>query len=189
MPAPAGKVETKHNGINDSTLREKTGKGWEDWFALLDGEGAGTLDHAAIARTLNDRHGLGLWHSQMVAVGYERARGIREKNQKCTGERSVSVSKTIDAGVDAVYALCAEEKRRVGWLGGTDAVVRKANENKNVRLSWGDGTSVELRLTPKASGKTQIVADHEKLPDNQAVERMRAYWSGALERLKTAAEA
>ena len=46
MRAPARKVETKHNGINDSTLREKTGKGWEDWFALLDGEGAGTLDHA-----------------------------------------------------------------------------------------------------------------------------------------------
>ena len=138
----------------------------------------------SIARTLNDRHGLGLWHSQMVAVGYERARGIREKNQKCSGERSVSVSKTIDAGVEAVYALCAEEKRRAGWLGLTDAVVRKANENKNLRLSWGDGTSVELRLTPKAAGKTQIVADHEKLPDNQAVERMRAFWSGALGRLK-----
>ena len=48
---------------------------------------------------------------------------------------------------------------------------------------------MELRLTPKAAGKTQIVADHGNLPDNQAVERMRAFWSGALERLKTGAEA
>lgn len=146
------------------------------------------MDHAAIARLFLHKYVVSEWHSQMISVGYERARGIREKNQKCTGERSVSVTKTIVAGIGTVYVYCADETRRGAWLRSKDAVVRKVNENKNVRLSWADGTSVELRLTAKGPDKTQIVADHGKLLDNAAVENMRAFWARALERLKSAAE-
>ena len=189
MATPARKPAVKHNGITDTTLRDKTGKGWEEWFALLDKAGAKKMEHAAISRTLLSDHRLTEWHSQMIAVGYERARGIRERNQKCTGERSVSVSKTIAASLSDVFALCADDKGRAAWLQRRDACVRKANENKNVRLSWAGGSMVELRLTAKAADKTQVVADHGKLPDNTAVENMRAFWADALDRLKSAVEA
>jgi hypothetical protein len=62
---------------SDETLLAKTKKGWAAWFFALDTAGAAKLDHAAIVRLLAERHGVASAWSQMIAVEYERARGLR----------------------------------------------------------------------------------------------------------------
>ena len=88
--------------ISDEAVRAKTGKVWREWFAVLDAEGAASMDHMTIARHLSQEHALSGWWSQMVAVAYERARGRRERHQTTRGFE-VSVSKTLPVPVEALY--------------------------------------------------------------------------------------
>ena len=87
------KTATKAAGVSDAAVQAKTGKGWQEWFALLDAAGARQMSHKEIAARLYDQLGCPDWWSQMVAVGYEQERGLREKHQTPAGYQ-VSASKT-----------------------------------------------------------------------------------------------
>ena len=86
-----------------------TGRSRDDWFAILDAADAPKLAHRTIAAYLREQQSVSPWWSQEVTVQYERARGLREKHQSLSGYQ-VSVSKTIAAPLDALYAACAEDK-------------------------------------------------------------------------------
>jgi hypothetical protein len=43
---------------SDDTIRERTGRGWEEWFYLLDAEGMGERSHREIARWVADQLGV-----------------------------------------------------------------------------------------------------------------------------------
>ena len=60
----------------DETIRERTGRGWEEWFDLLDEAGAADMTHRETARWLADREGLHplAWNVQAVVGGYDKAR-------------------------------------------------------------------------------------------------------------------
>ncbi len=61
--------------------------------------------------------------------------------------------------------------------------------NKIVRMNWEDGrTIVAAAFTSKGAAKCQVVAQHTKLPNAKAAEKMKKFWSAALERLKDAIE-
>jgi uncharacterized protein YndB with AHSA1/START domain len=62
-------------------------------------------------------------------------------------------------------------------------VVRTAVPNKSVRLTWEDGSSVEVYLVPKARSKTQVTIQHTKLSSREAADRMKGFWAGHLEGL------
>lgn len=51
------------------------------------------------------------------------------------------------------------------------------------RISWPDGTRVDVYLTAKAPRKTQVAVQHTKLPDPDAVAMRKAFWKEALDRL------
>ena len=72
--------------MSDAAIKAKTGRDWAEWFAALDRAGAAKCDHAGIATIAREDLGAGSWYGQMVAVSYERVRGIRAANQKCDGE-------------------------------------------------------------------------------------------------------
>src|SRR5437764_12460023 len=97
-------------GIGTAAVRAKTGKGWADWFKLLDRAGAVEMNHAAIAKHLHDKLGCTPWWSQMIAVGYEQERGLRVKHQKCDGDFSASASKTVAVPVADLYAAWTDAK-------------------------------------------------------------------------------
>jgi len=63
--------------MSDDAIRERTGRGWDEWFALLDAWQAASRPHPDVARWLRDEHGVDGWSAQSVTVGYERARGLR----------------------------------------------------------------------------------------------------------------
>lgn len=64
--------------ISDETVIEKTGKPSDEWHAILDAWDAPAKGHPAIARYLEQEHGLSGWWAQTVTVRYEYARGLRK---------------------------------------------------------------------------------------------------------------
>ena len=112
-PAPLSRAADP--GINEESIRRKTGRGWDDWLKVLDDWGATERPHREIARHLVDAHGVPGWWAQWVTVGYERARGLRARHQTARGFE-VSVSKTLPATPDVVWPWLAEEPAaQPGW--------------------------------------------------------------------------
>src|SRR5688500_11174532 len=71
--------------VSDEVIRRRTGRGWEEWFDLLDEWGAAERPHGEIARWVAEEHGIDGWSSQSVTVSYERARGGRAVGQHADG--------------------------------------------------------------------------------------------------------
>jgi len=181
MPKTATKQAA---GVSDAAVRAKTGRGWDEWFALLDKAGAVQWPHKQIAAHLHDDLGCPGWWSQMIANGYERERGLREKHEMPDGYQ-ISRSKTVAAAVSAAYQAWHEKRQRKRWLTDADITIRKATPDKSLRITWVDGeTTLEVLFYPKGEGKCQIVVQHNKLPDAKAGERSKAYWGEQLDRLK-----
>ena len=67
------------------TVRTKTGKSSEEWYALLDAWNAPEKGHTATAKHLREEHGVSPWWAQSVTVRYEYARGLRQP-PAATGE-------------------------------------------------------------------------------------------------------
>src|SRR4051812_8856277 len=63
-----------------ATIRERPGRGWEEWFDLLDEWGAADKSHREIARWLAGQQGIHplAWNAQAIAGSYERARRGRK---------------------------------------------------------------------------------------------------------------
>jgi hypothetical protein len=63
--------------------------------------------------------------------------------------------------------------------------VRKATANKSMRLTWEDGSSVELYFTAKGDAKSQVAIQHRKLASKSDVAEAKAFWG---ERLRVLAD-
>jgi uncharacterized protein YndB with AHSA1/START domain len=176
-------------GIGDAAVEAKTGKNWKQWYAALDKAGAKKMTHKQIVAVVSDRHGIGPWWRQMVAVAYEQARGLRQKHEK-PGGFEIGRSKTIAVPISRLYDAWNNPRLRGRWLDDGPLVIRKATRNKCIRITWIDGkTSVETSFYPKGDAKAQVTVQHGKLPNAQQGEKMKRYWSKALDRLRTVLEA
>src|SRR5437762_2906251 len=71
------------------------------------------------------------------------------------------------------------------WLGKETLIIRKATSPKSLRITWGDGTNLDVNLFPKGDSKSSCGVEAAKLAGPEAVEERKAYWSAALDRLKT----
>lgn len=169
--------------MSDEAVEAKTGKTWSRWFKHLDAAGAKKMTHQEIVAHLHDKHDVRPWWTQMVAVTYEQARGLREVHEK-PGGFEISVSRTIAAPIDKAFKAWTDDKARTRWLK-ESITIRKATTNKSLRLNWEDGkTIVATAFLAKGDGKTQVVAQHSKLPDAKAAARMKKFWGEALDALK-----
>jgi hypothetical protein len=170
--------------MTDAGVKARTGKGWDEWFAALDKAGAARLDHKGITAILHGKMKVGPWWGQMIAVSYERARGIRAVNQKCDGEFAVSVSKTLPVDLSTLYAATADDKQRTRWFPKGAFKVSSQTKDKYYRGAWGkDGARLEINFYAKGEGKAQINVQVNKLADSDAVESERAAWKKAMEKL------
>lgn len=171
--------------VSDESIRAKTGKGWDDWFKILDDAGAAKLTHAQIVAILARKYSkdVGPWWQQMLTVGYERARGLRQVHETSAGFVA-NVSRTIGVDVQELYDAWADGSRRTRWLKGEKAAVKSSSHGKSMRLLWPDGSMVEVYFTAKGRGKSSVAVQHTKLADQKAVERLKAAWKGHLDALK-----
>jgi hypothetical protein len=169
--------------VGDDMLKQRTGKIWAEWFPILDKAGAKKMNHTEITTVLQKKFGVPGWWCQMVAVGYEHSRGIRQLHQSSAGF-SASVSRTLGVALKPLFAACADDKKRRAWLSEDKFVVSTARPEKTVRGAWDGASRLEIRFYPKGATKTQVVIDHMKLASSSDVERMKAFWSENLERLR-----
>ncbi|MEW5985945.1 MAG: hypothetical protein AB1791_04870 [Chloroflexota bacterium] len=171
-------------GVSNEAVQAKTGKGWAEWFTILDAAGAMTLSHKEMAVYLSQAHQLDGWWSQMITVGYEQARGRREKHER-PGGYQISVSKTLAVPVATLYEAWADETTRGRWLPDPAITIRKATPTKSLRATWVDGqTNLEVNFYAKGENKSQVVVQHDKLPDAETAAHKKAYWSAALAHLQ-----
>lgn len=170
--------------MTDAGIKARTGKGWDAWFAALDKAGASKLDHKGITAILTGKLKVGPWWGQMIAVSYERVRGLRAMNQKCDGEYSVSVSKTLPVDLSTLYEAVADEKLRTKWFPKAAFKLSSQTRDKYFRGVWGkDGARLEVGFYAKGDSKAQIVVQVNKLAGPEAVESERTTWKKAMERL------
>jgi hypothetical protein len=187
-PVRAIRESETYAGMASAAVLAKTGKGWQEWFALLDGAKASTWPHKEIAAFLHDEHGVPGWWCQMVTVGYEQARGKRVQHQRADGKFAASASKTIDAPIERLFDAFRQESARDGWLGTSGITIRKSTRPKSMRITWKDGTSVSVSFIKKGPAKSQVAIEHEKLTRAGDVARMKRAWGTALDKLKTKLE-
>jgi len=190
-PQKPGKPAGFATKVSDERVRESTGKTWDQWFDVLDRAGCRKMNHKQIVAVVGE-NGAGPWWQQMVTVGYEQSRGLRELYEKCDGDFQMSGSKTVNVPVERLFDAWDDPRLRAKWLepiGDSDLVIRKSTRPKSLRVTWCDGrTNVDVNLFPKGDAKSYVSMNHTKLKDAKAVEKMKRYWSAQLERMKALLE-
>jgi hypothetical protein len=176
---------------SDAAIRERTGRGWEEWFALLDEWGAADRTHRETARWLAGEQGLDplAWNVQAVVNSYERVRGLRAVGEHADGF-AITATKTVAVPVERLYRAFVDEALRARWLPDGELRERTATQPRSARFDWGDGTSrVSVTFAAKGEAKSTAALQHTRLADAAEAERMKAYWRERVAVLKTTLEA
>jgi hypothetical protein len=176
---------------SDETIRERTGRGWEEWFDLLDEWGAADRTHREIARWLAGQQGIHplAWNAQAIAGSYERARRGRQVGQHEDGF-TVTATKTVAVPVERLYDAFVDVSLRQAWLPDGELRERTATKPRSARFDWGeDGTRVHVAFAAKGEAKSTAALSHERLADGAEAERMKAFWRERVAGLKEVLEA
>jgi hypothetical protein len=175
---------------SDEAIRRRTGRGWEEWFDLLDEWDAAQRPHREVASWVAAQLGiepLG-WEAQAVTVSYERARGLRAVGERPDGF-AITVSKTVAAPVERLYQACVDESLRRRWLPDGELRQRTATKPRSARFDWGDGkTRVNVTFAAKGERRSTAALEHARLADAHEAARMKAFWRERLSAVKSLLE-
>jgi hypothetical protein len=176
---------------SDETIRERTGRGWEEWFDLLDEWGAADKTHREIARWLAGQQGIHplAWNAQAIAGSYERARRGRQVGEHEDGF-TVTATKTVAVPVERLFDAFVDASLRAAWLPDGELRERTATKPRSARFDWGeDGTRVHVAFAAKGEAKSTAALSHERLADGAEAERMKSFWRERVAGLKEVLEA
>jgi hypothetical protein len=176
---PARKSIKEAAGVSTDAVARRTGKNWDDWFEVLDSAGAQNLDQRGVIAILAQKHGIGPWWQQMIAVGYESLRGKSDKPPAPDGF-NINSSCTLDAPLPRVFRLWNDAGERARWLADDRFVVRGATADKVIRARWGKGMSHVAVSFAEKSGRTEVSVAHQQIESQSAAEQMKAYWAKKL---------
>ena len=175
---------------SDEAIRERTGRGWEEWFDLLDEWGAADREHREVSKHVADLLGIDplAWNAQAITKSYERARLGHEVGQRTDGF-AVTASKTVAVPVERLFDAFADESARAEWLPDGELSERTSTRPRSARYDWGeDGTRVHVGFAAKDEGRSTINLEHRRLADAEEAERMKAYWRERVAALKEVLE-
>jgi len=171
---------------SDERIRERTGHGWEEWFALLDEWGAPDRSHREIARWVAARLQIQplAWNAQAITASYELTRGLREVGEKADGF-AITASRTVAVPVERLYDAFVVKRQRERWLPERRLSERTTTRPRSARFDWGDdGTRLHLTFLAKDASKSTVALEHRRLRDAAEAERTKAYWRARLVALK-----
>ena len=169
-------------GMSDEKIKEKTGCTWERWVYALDKRGADKMTHGEIAALVKTKYKTPDWWTQMVTVGYERIKGLRDRGQRRNGSYEATKSRTFNVAVETLFDAWSDPSMRRRWLK-EPVKIRTQTSPKSMRLGWSDGSIIAVGFYPKAKGKSSVAVQHEKLPDKETADRLKQYWSERLDEL------
>ena len=165
---------------SDERIRERTGRGWEEWFDLLDEWGAAALSHRDIARRVAAELGIDplAWNAQAITMSFERSRGLRAVGQRADGF-AITAQKTVAVPVERLFDAFADDRLRE----------RTATRPRSARFDWDGGDSrVNVTFAAKSDASSLVAVEHARLADAGEAERMKAYWRERLTALKAELE-
>lgn len=164
-------VTGRTDGMSDDALAGATGKGWAEWFALLDAAGATSWTHPQIAAWLKTEHQVPPWWCQSVTVGFEQARGMRLPGQRADGTFEVSASTTLRVAQQAALGAVVDAVSVA--LG---APTSESHEAKYATARWKlQGREVLLATAnPTNEGKTSVSLTHQRMPNPEQVAPAKA---------------
>lgn len=169
--------------VSDAAVLAKTGRGWGQWLADLDAAGAKDWSHKEIVTHLKQNYALSGWWRQCVTVGYERMRGKRDVHETTEGF-AANKSKTMAAPIEQVFSFWVDGRKRKRWLD-INPDYSTNNSNKTLRFAWPETKErVNVGFTAKSEGRTTVTIEHRRLSDQDAVSKMKAYWTERLEALE-----
>ncbi|MDG4781084.1 hypothetical protein O7614_15660 [Micromonospora sp. WMMD961] len=175
--------------IADDLIRARTGRGWSEWFALLDAASASEWTHTRIAHHLVTEHEVPGWWAQTVTVGYEQARGLRAPGQRRGGGFEASASRTVAVPAQRLYEAFADETTRACWLPDVEVRVRTATPPRIFRADWAGGaTRIVVGVDVVGESKARVSIVHEKLTGAEQAAELKAYWRERLAALKVLLE-
>jgi hypothetical protein len=181
-PLPPRQAEPE---VSEAAVLQATGRGWDDWFRLLDDRGIDDFSHRDTARWLVSAHHIEGWWAQSVTIGYERARGLRKPHQNAEGFE-VSVSKTVPLPVQGLWPFISDGSRRALWVEDVDLDERTFTAPRYARFEVpADASRVLMSIDPKGEAKSTLTITHGRLADGKAVEAQRALWRQRLAILAT----
>ena len=152
---------------SDERIRERTGRGWEEWFDLLDTWGE--LTHREIARRIAAELGIDplAWNAQAITMSYERTRGGRLPGQREDGF-AVTATKTLPVPVERLFDAFLEQG---------ELRERTSTRPKSARFDWAGGESrVNATFVAKGEASSTVSVEHRRLADPDEAERMKAFW-------------
>ncbi|MDO9397367.1 MAG: hypothetical protein Q7T71_12530 [Herbiconiux sp.] len=167
----------------DRSVREATGRHWEEWVALIDAGPGRQAGHTVIAAWVHAfAPELTGWWAQGVAVGYERITGLRMPGQMPDGTFTVSRSRLLSLPVEEFRAGLLDEARRRELLPGLVTALRSKPASKSLRFTvaepGGDGLGTLMFTTDPVPGdRCRLTVTHEKLADTAAAEAWKRHWA------------
>ncbi|RAO55189.1 hypothetical protein LUPAC06_04491 [Micromonospora saelicesensis] len=181
--ATAAAAQTER--IADDLIRARIGRGWDEWFAVLDATSATEWTHTRIARHLVTEHEVPGWWAQTITVGYEQARGLRAPGQRRGGGFEASASRTVAVPALRLFEAFADETARARWLPDVEVRVRTATAPRSFRADWAGGpTRIVVGIDAVGESKARVNVLHEKLTGAEQAAELKAYWRDRLAALK-----
>ena len=175
-------------GMSDEAVAARTGRDWRDWKRALDNHEAHKLSHRDIAQLLGTQYELPGWWAQMVAVGYERMCGLRDKGQQRGGGYDANKSRTFALPIGKLYDAFSNKGQRERWLD-ADVTITNARRSKSLSMRWNkDNTRVRIWFTSKSRNKSQVALQHIGLPSKAAMEREKKSWHTRFDKLQSVLE-
>jgi len=168
-------------GMSDDAVRKQTGRDWADWTQLLDSKQAAAMPHREIAALVSSL-GTPSWWTQMVTVGYERIRGLRDRGQRRGGAYETTKSRTFNVPVETLFNAFANARTRRRWLP-VKITVRTATPHKSMRITWDDGTTVAIGFLAKGDRKSAVAVQHQGLKAKASIDETKKMWAEHFDRL------
>jgi hypothetical protein len=162
-------------GTDDEVVRERTGRGWDEWRTLIEAWPGHADGHTAVARWVEQTHGIDGWWAQQVTVGWERISGRRLPNQLADGTFTAGRSATLAVDADLLRARLLDAERRAALFPDHATELRSRPTSKGIRLAFEEGVA-ELAIAPRPDGRVTITIQHQKLPSPEAVTAWKAFW-------------
>ena len=165
-------IGSNADGVGDDAVRDATGRGRDEWFALLDAAGATGWKHRDIATWLVSEQRVDPWWSQNVTVAYEQARGIRRPGQRQDGTYEASVTRTV--ALDKTEALRALAAIVNGELGVEPLALNLEAKHPTARFPLDGGEFVLASSSDRPGGKASIGLVWGRMPDDVRLADVKA---------------